>query len=300
MDWTYFESLFGDTAPGGDGDTPASATGRGPKYRRMLGTALLYFNVLREVDPLGKHQCVVIGNSNRGVGGLSRALLQVYDRHIHEHVFPPRCKDSVREMIGDGHQKVRARICGAQAAADAHNAKHGWFMLVHPPTLRILSVTPQTSPEGNNVVTKSLVRALPNYPMCDGFLMDRVCQYAPSAQKDQRLAQIEYYGVDNFHAKGHVATCKYCGKNCLRLKRRFRGVNGSACESVFAWFRTYAKILATTSPVVHHFYVLLWSKMHNQLMEKGERSHLPVASQKRGRRAVGYACGRDAKRRRAQ
>ena len=76
------------------------------------------------------------------------------------------------------------------------------------------------------------------------------------------------------------------------MARRFRSTNGSACESVFAWFRTYAKTLGRTDPLVHSFYVLLWTKMHNELMGKRDRAHLPVLRKKKQLRHKRYICNK--------
>ena len=110
------------------------------------------------------------------------------------------------------------------------NMTNGWFMLVHPPTLRVLAVTSQHEPENNAVVTKSLKRVLPQYDECDGFMYDRQCRYAPTAKLNPKLEQIEHWAVDPFHGHKHTKKCKFCARNSRALKKRFKKTNGSACE----------------------------------------------------------------------
>ena len=203
LDWTYQESV-----PEEDDDVETPLI-----FRKMIGAALLYYNLVREVEPIGEHLSVTIANVNRvGDKGITASLLKKYDTHVHEKDFPPADPKTVKELIGDGHEKVKVRCTAREADRDASKAKHGWFMLVHPPTLRVLSMQPQVVHENNEVVTKSLKRVLPTYENCDGFMLDRQCKYAPKAAENPALEQIEYYGVDPFHAKGHNEKCKYCGK----------------------------------------------------------------------------------------
>ena len=281
LQWTYFESV-----PGSHDDTLMVAD----RLRKMLSAAMLYYHLVQEMEQIGEHTQVLVPDPDHRGACLSAAVLRKYDEYVHQHVFPPKDIDSVREMIGDGHEKVRVRT-NSQVAP---RAKHGWFMLVHPKTLRILSARPQQVHENNDVVTQSLKRTLPKYSKCNGFLLDRQCKYAPKNQYLPALSQLEYFGVDAFHAKGHSAGCKYCGKNNRRIKRRFHGVNGSACESVFAWFRIYARIIANADARVHHFYVLVWSRMHNALMERGQKGHLPKVAQPRRkmRKSNAYHCSK--------
>ena len=136
-------------------------------------------------------------------------MLQKYDDHMQRNVFPPTDPSAVRELVGDGHSKVKSRVKGCGGAL--HQATHGWFMLVHPGAQRIVCATPMSSHEDNEVVSNSLFRVLPLYPKCNGFLMDRMCKYAPKNAGHPKLSQIKHFGVDELHAFGHSSKCKYLG-----------------------------------------------------------------------------------------
>ena len=59
-----------------------------------------------------------------------------------------------------------------------------------------------------------------------------------------------------------------------RLAKRFKGVNSSAAEQVFSWFRNYARLLNECSPMRHSFKVLYFVKLHNLAVERKQSNYL--------------------------
>ena len=239
--WSYNEAFQGS------GDAKVVYTS---KLRSLLGAALTYYAALQEFEVIEEDTKLVIGEE------ISQRALSKYSEHVHSVDFVPRDPTHVKELVGDGHEKVSMKCSTPpqkrsgkpkQVRRGKHRGKkappkamtNGWFMLVHPSTMRIVGVTPQIEPENNAVVTASLEKILPYYPSCDGFIYDRQCRYAPTASAIASLSQIEHWCVDAFHAFKHKKGCKYCAKNRRSIKRRFKGVNGSAAERVFRWFRQY-------------------------------------------------------------
>ena len=131
--------------------------------------------------------------------------------------YLPCAPRKVSGVVADGHHKVLVKTCGNQTPTnknrvgwprDDGNQKrghgHGWFMVVDPVSGRILGVTSQDEPEGNKVVTQSLLKILPQYPNIDLLVMDRACHYMPSAVKTPGLEQLKYFSLDRFHSYGHT------------------------------------------------------------------------------------------------
>ena len=59
-----------------------------------------------------------------------------------------------------------------------------------------------------------------------------------------------------------------------RLMERVKNMNTSVAEQTFSWFRGYVRSMNELRPIRQQFLVLLYAKMHNELMSKGEKSHL--------------------------
>ena len=186
------------------------------KFHKMHGNALMYWLALRELEPLGLHHQIFIGDE------LCSETVAAYDNHLHSQVFPPRKAGGVTELVGDGHSKVHLK-CGSSSAHAGRPRKdgkckpfgHGWFMLVNPRDLRIVSVESMVKPENNLVVERSLVKALPHYPKVNGFILDRACSFTPSPSSTSICKQVKYWSVDKFHAQGHKKTCKLLASRCL-------------------------------------------------------------------------------------
>ena len=254
---------------------------------------------LKEFKAIGEHDKIEIGNE------VTDAPLKRYDNYLHDSIYPPTDRSSVKEIVADGHQKVSVG-CQGKTRCRKRNKKlknkvkkgngckrgKGWFMIVDPKSQRIVSVREQTQPENNAIVEASLERVLPLYKECDAFIMDRVCKFAPQASKKTSLKQIKYYIVDKFHAKGHVKKCKFNPLLVSRLKRRCRGVNTSICEQTFSWFRGYARIFNELRPVRHRFIVRYFAKRHNDMVEANDFEHLNKhkADCRRKRKSHSYPC----------
>lgn len=244
----------------------------------------MYFLAVQELAPLSLHMDVKVGDE------VSERALAKYDEHLHEQVFPPADKSSVKEMAGDGHQKIacsctgparrgsgrpRSRVPGRQK-----DMTHGWFLITDPRTSRVLSVVQQVQPEDNSIKAAALGKVMHMYPNCDCFIHDRNCSFEEYAHRNPALEQLHYYPTDKWHGFKHKEGCPNSPYEVPRLRRRVRGLNTSVAEQVFGWFRGYTKILNYTSPLRHKFLVLYFCKVHNSLVDEGNAKHLPAITQK--------------------
>ena len=260
-------------------------------FREMHADAILYWLALCELHPLGLHEGLIIGAE------ISEDALKKYDEYLHKHVFPPRKKSSITELVGDGHAKVHLK-CGQGYTHQGRPRKdgkekpygHGWFMLVNPKNLCIVSVAPMHKPENSAIVETSLLKVLPTYPKLDGFVMDRVCGFKLSSKGAAACTQIKYWAVDKFHAYGHKKSCKCNPRFVKRLSRRFAKTNTAACEQVFSRFRNYARVLNESRPCRHQFKVLLYAKMHNEAITRKKASYLNKFTVQTKVKGKSYAC----------
>eukprot|EP00435_Cladocopium_sp_Y103_P046658 s2045_g13.t1 len=183
--FAYEHTFFDDLAD----ETPSLHT----KFRELYYDGLFYYMVGLEWEILGKHTSIVLGKE------IDENTLKKYDAHCHEQLLPPLRPKKVTGVVADGHHKVLVKCCGDQTPTkknrvgrprDDGNQKrghgHGWFMVIDPVSGRILAVTSQDEPEGNKVVTQSLLKILPQYPNIDLLVMDRCCHYMPSAAQETR------------------------------------------------------------------------------------------------------------------
>lgn len=85
---------------------------------------------------------------------------------------------------------------------------HGWFMIVNPKNLRIVSVSCVRKPEGNEVAKSALLNILPIYKRVNCFVLHRSCALLPRASRNPAFKQIKYWAIDKFHAQGHKKTCR--------------------------------------------------------------------------------------------
>ena len=244
-------------------------------FAKMHSNAIMTWVAIQDLHPLQLHLDIIIGNE------ITPAALQAYHRHIHQTVLPPKRKGTVKEIVADGHQKVHIKCANARK----HSGKppkhgrvkpfgHGWFMLVHPRDLRILAVRSMVVPENNEILHESLLEILPLYKNLDGVIMDRACGFLPTAKANKEMKPIKFWSVDGFHAKGHTKKCPCNPLYKKRLAKRFKGVNSSACEQVFAWFRNYARLLNESSPMRHSFKVLYFVKLHNLAVDQKQAQYL--------------------------
>ena len=262
------------------------------RFRKAHADAIMYWAALQELSSLGINQPIEIGNE------LSEISLAAYDKHLHSKVFPPRNKASVTELVGDGHAKVHVK-CSEVAPHQGKPRKngkgkpygHGWFMIVDPKNLQVLSVSCMSKPENNEVVKDSLLKILPMHKKVNCFVLDRNCAFMPQALEVKEFKQVKYWTIDCFHATGHKKTCKCNPLHVPRLAKRLKHVNTSAAEQVFAWFRNYARVLNESSPLRHAFKVLYYCKMHNQAIRNKKATYINQhGQQKRKRVAKPYQC----------
>lgn len=240
---------------------------------------------------------------------LSPDALQEYDIYMHERVFPPANVASVKELAGDGNEKVLIKICGgkplpmkrAGAPTKQRTApkpyNNGWFMLTSPADGRVIAVHQQFEPENYEVVIKSLSKVLHVYTHCNAFIYDRCCKLQPEMERRKLFPQVKYWSVDKFHASGHCAACKNSPLTVRRLKDRMRHVNTSVAEQAFSWFRGYARTFNELGSARHVFLVLYYAKMHDDAIDCGNPAHLNQfsTSKKNARYIRGYACNTKAK-----
>ena len=264
-------------------------------FAKMHASAIMSWIAVQELYPLDLHLSIKIGDE------ITPQALQAYHQHLHLKVFPPKRKSTVKELVADGHQKVHIKFANSRKHAGKPPSHgrikpfgHGWFMLVHPRNLRILAVRSMSVPENNEILYDSLLEILPLYKHLDGLIMDRACGFLPTAQADKNLKQIKYWSIDGFHAKGHTKGCPCNPIYKKRLATRFEGVNSSACEQVFSWFKGYARLLNESSPMRHSFKVLYFVKLHNCAVEQKQSMYLNryARSGKKAKRP--YSCGNKA------
>ena len=131
-------------------------------------------------------------------------------------------------------------------------------------------------------------RTHPFYPNMDAFIMDRACVFAPSARDD--FKHIKYWVVDTFHAQKHKKACPCNPLHVKRLGKRVKGVNMSAAEHVFSWFRSYAKLLNEDRAVRHTFKVLYFVKEHNAAVQAKKAIYLNKFQSMSKKTSKSYAC----------
>ena len=240
---------------------------------------------------------------------ISSVALTLYDSYLHEHEYPPADRHSVREIVCDGHEKVKERIysCNEPGKRAGRPRKsgakipftNGWFMAVDPKSRHILSVEQMAKPEDNAVFITAVEKVSHSYENANALIYDRMCKSAKAISTRPLLKQFKYLSVDPWHAKKHGATCSCNPNHVRRLKDRVRGlkVNGSVCEQIFSWFRGYANTFNSMKSNHHRFCVLYYCKRHNALVDSGDLSHLSDFARHRStkpvfkRPASSYGCG---------
>ena len=281
-------------------------------FREMHADALMYYLAIKEFEEIDRHKSIVVGDE------ISDVTLKKYDTHLHTQVYPPADRTSVTVLVGDGHMKVAGRCPGAtgrytgrprkttkngmkvgkgkknSGEKSPHNKKsNGWFMLCDPKSQRVLCVQQMVSPENNLLTTAAIEKVLSLYKAVDTFVLDRNCQYAPSASKLEGLSQIKYWPVEPWHGLKHTSKCRYCTKNVPSYKRRLKGVNCSICEQTFAWFRGYARTLNEMRHRRHVFLALHYTRRHNENIHMGRVDYLNKFSvAKKNLKSRSYECSK--------
>ena len=213
-------------------------------------------------------------------------FLKIYSSWWHQKQITLREWRQVKEVVIDGHEKVAAKCHNAPPAhagrprknKQTKHRQNGWFMAVDPASGLVLAVTNMKDPETVPVAKQVLKQVLNRGTAVDCVIYDKMCICMKSIAKDKDFAQIKYWCVDRFHAKGHSSSCPCSPLNHSRLDRRLRDVNSSIAEQTFSWFRGYAASFNSKSPDTHIFYVLLYVKKHNTLIRKDYMQHLNAFS----------------------
>ena len=255
-------------------------------FRRDLFQAMVLYRAIAELEGVDGHRNVhVQTNALRPRVVLDEIALNKYSDHLHYSVFPGKEQDSTAELCIDDHEKVamsctcdpsRKRAGRPSTTSSKETRTNGWLMVVSPSTMRVVGVSPIEQPENKAMVVKLFSDILPNFPKVDCLIYDRMCRILPAMTTNTAFGKIKYFVVDRFHAKKHSADCPCSPINVKRLGRRIKGVNTSACEQVFSWFRNYARTLNSVHPRTHFFLVLLYCRLHNELVDtRKEVDHLP-------------------------
>jgi len=279
--WAYQRSFADDAAIG---------THVPVRLDRSHMEAHMYYLALREFGPLGEQGSIRIGAE------VSRRMLHKYEQHLNASVFPDPDPASVLAVVGDGHAKVLTKRPGktkrsgkprTKKAVLKRNYTNGWFM-VCAPTGRVLVCQSQVNPENNEDTRRAFARALEYHPKINCIVYDRNCSFAPTAQYRAEFSRIRYWPVDSFHGNARRAACTHTPQNNPSYRRRLRRANTSVCEQTFSCFRGYARTMNEMKAIRQHFLVLLYVRMHNDLIANGDDSHL--GNLKRPRRGGHYGC----------
>lgn len=285
-----------------DNDTMLKTWRRSYEDARFLYLAMVEFSDMKaKGGPDHMSNIQVSDHGHEGVREVTEKMIADYDKWLHHCAFPIDNPTSVKELAGDGHEKILKRICNGDAKpmktrkAPGGRAKpftHGWFMVMDPANGRIVSVVQQFEPENNAVCIEALEKVIHIYGNVDAFILDRNCKFAPTASARPKLAQIKTWAIDRFHAHRHSSTCPCNPYSKKAIKKRLQGVNTSVCEQVWSWFRGYAPTFNTMNSKRHRFIVLCYCRRHNDMLSKGDTDHLPrFPASERGKRATTpYTC----------
>ena len=99
---------------------------------------------------------------------------------------------------------------------------------------------------------------------------------------------LKKYAKDKFHGSGHKASCPAKPYAILALLKRLSGINTVVSEQTFSWFRGYARRMDELKPARRQFLVPIYAKMHNDLLEKGDTSHMGPHPRRGARRSSPY------------
>ena len=236
-------------------------------FRILLSTAVVYYLAAREMEEINRQHDLNVE------GDIPASLVQEYGKHLHDKVLVPDEASAVKEIVGDGNAKI-SMPCGYAtgkrvgrprkgARSTTRTRSHGWFMLVEPRMMRIVGIQPMMSPENNEVKVKALKTIMPHYKNLDCFIHDRNCSFESFARSHAFLKQIRFYPIDRFHSVTHKKGCKNNPRTIKRLARRVKGVNTSAAEQIFSWFKRYSGVLNEMPKGKHSFLVMLFCRWHN-------------------------------------
>ena len=164
--------------------------------------------------------------------------------------------------------------------------------MVCTPSGRIVACTTMENPENNEVVTSAFKQAVLTHSKANCIVYDRACSWSKSAQTDPAFKKIKHFSVDKWHGHRHTSKCKHSPKNSLALRRRLSKVNTSVCEQTFSWFRGYARPLNELMPNRNRLLVLIYAKMHNEMVADGSLQHLGMPGRRPTPRGQ-YGCAKN-------
>ena len=259
------------------------------RWHIEYANAQLYYQVLKEAtqmwtSPPGQQQLLKILVEQP----LGNNFLDFYRDWWHRKQFSLGEWRAVREVVIDGHEKVSVSA-KCQGPPPAHvgrprkegakkQRQNGWFMAMDPCSGLVLSVDDMEEPENNAVAKKVLGKVMAKATNLDCVIYDKMCVCMKSFASDKEFKQVKYWPVDRFHAKAHSSSCPCSPVHIRRLDLRLRSVNSSIAEQTFSWFRGYASSFNTKAHDTHIFYVLLYVKMHNNLVRQNRLQHLNALS----------------------
>ena len=76
------------------------------------------------------------------------------------------------------------------------------------------------------------------------------------------------------------------------LARRMRNLNTAVAEQVFSWFRGYARSINELRADRHVFIVRYFCKLHNELCDNGQATHLNAVATGTKRKRGNYQCSK--------
>ena len=150
--------------------------------------------------------------------------------------------------------------------SERKGVNHGWFLAVDGNSTKIMGMTPLNLPENNKTAIELLKGMVDLYPKLRTMVYDRACSFTQGATKVQKLKKVKTSVVDKLHAHRHSKKCPALPLVQRKLARAIQGANTSAAKQTFAWLRKYGKSLNSMNAASHEFLLLVFRKMHNQLV----------------------------------
>ena len=254
-------------------------------FRNLLSDALFLLRSVTAFREIGYGvNTITLGDE------ITEDALRKYSPYLLKKVFPPRYLVSATAVVADGNAKVMAKCSKNETPPKRAGAPrkdndglrkrskpywNGWFFFLCPKSGRVLQAAPMYHPENNAFVLDELEKVLATYPFVDCFIYDRACKVKKDVvARKKKLSKIRTYTTDKFHGSRHKPDCEANPYAHSRLMHRIRNLNTSIAEQTFSWFRGYARSLNELKPMRHQFVVLLYARMHNDLISKGDTTHL--------------------------
>ena len=280
-----------------------SGSPRTAHFRNLLSGALFLLQSVTAFREIG-----YAANTITAGDEITADAMRTYSDYLLKKVSPDRYLVSVTAVVAEGNAKVMAECSKNETPPKRSGAPRkdndgrnkgrkpywdGWFFFLCPKSGRALHAAPMYRPENNAFGLDELEKVLATYPFVDCFIYDRAFKVSKDvAARKKKLAKIRTYTTDKFHGPRHKTNCAANPFVHSRLMRRIRNLNTSIAEQTFSWFRWYARSLNELKPLRHQFIVLLYAKMHSELISKGDTTHLnPYSHQNFSKkRPIPYEC----------